>query len=83
MLNHSSVGNSFLGTCTDEPEAQQNHECEYIWLAVLRGRSSETESDRSLLDPVRDYRFELPRIPIWVHLYDAEIVDVGLGGDPL
>ena len=48
-----------------------------------RGRSSETESDRSLFESVRDYRFELLRIRIWVYLYDPEIVDVGLGGDPL
>ena len=48
-----------------------------------RGRSSETESDRSLFESVRDYRFELLRIRIWVDLYDPEIVDVGLGGDPL
>src|SRR5215510_6149995 len=43
-----------------------------------RGRSSETESDRSLFESVRDYRFELLRIRIWVYLYDPEIVDVGL-----
>ena len=48
-----------------------------------RGRSSETESDRSLFESVRDYRFELLRIRIWVYLYDPEFVDVGLGGDPL
>src|SRR5215471_9054389 len=48
-----------------------------------RGRSSETEPDRSLFESVRDYRFELLRIRIWVYLYDPEIVDVGFGGDPL
>src|SRR5215469_14242650 len=48
-----------------------------------RGRSSKTESDRSLFESVRDYCFELLRIRIWVYLYDPEIVDVGLGGDPL
>src|SRR6516162_5476445 len=52
-------------------------------LSVGQKCSSETESDRSLLDSVRDYRFELLRIRIWVYLYDPEIVDVGLGGDPL
>ena len=43
-----------------------------------RGRSSKTESDRSLFESVRDYCFELLRIRIWVYLYDPEIVDVGL-----
>ena len=52
-------------------------------LSVGQKCSSETESDRSLFDSVRDYRFELPGIRIWAYLYDAEIVDVGLGGDPL
>ena len=53
--------------------------------AVLRGRgrSSETESDRPLLESVRDYRFELPQVRILVYLDDPEIVDVGLGGNPL
>src|SRR5215469_15710380 len=52
-------------------------------LSVDQKCSSETESDRSLFDSVRDYRFELSGIRIWVYLYDAEIVDVGLGRDPL
>ena len=52
-------------------------------LSVGQKCSSETESDRSLFDSVRDYRFELLRIRIWVYLYDPEIVDVGLGGHPL
>lgn len=48
-----------------------------------RGRSSETEPNRCLFESIRDYRFELLRIRVWVYLYDPEIVDVGLGGDPL
>jgi hypothetical protein len=53
--------------------------------AVLRGRgrSSETESDRPLFESVRDYGFELRQVRILVYLDDPEIVDIGLGGDPL
>ena len=46
-------------------------------------RASELKPDRSLVGSVRDYRFELLQIGVWVYLHDPEMIDVRLGGDPL
>src|SRR5271166_3339544 len=46
-------------------------------------RSLKTEPNRSLLASVRDDRFKQLRICVWVELYDAEMVQVGLRGDLL
>src|SRR5260370_3908033 len=46
-------------------------------------RRSELEPDRSLVGSVRDYRFELRQIRIWVYRYNPKMIDVRLGGDPL
>jgi hypothetical protein len=59
--------------------ADQAHRRAGILLASPR--SLKTEPDGALLASVRDDRFKLPRICVWVYLYDPKIVQVGLRGD--
>jgi hypothetical protein len=50
---------------------------------VVPIRGSELKPNRSLVGSVRDYRFELPLIRTWMDLYQAQMIDVRLGGNPL